>query len=138
MHPHLFQISVFFLYWPPPATFQCIDPLPTFKFVAPRLKKTSGYMAVLPVFIGWMPFLAPTLDNADPLFALVITPVFHLHLVEVVADQVLDGSLAVYNQTTRTLYVYFISSLLKYFYNDKMQVTNCKILKHYMLCSDSL
>jgi len=30
-------------------------------------------MAVLFISIGWMPFLAPTLANADPLFALVIT-----------------------------------------------------------------
>jgi len=42
-------------------------------------------MAVLFVSICWMPFLAPTLDN-DSLFALMITPCFHLHLVEV-ADQ---------------------------------------------------
>jgi len=33
-----------------------------------------------------MPFLAPTLDNTDPLFALAITPGFYLHHVEV-ADQ---------------------------------------------------
>jgi len=31
-----------------------------------------------------MPFLAPTLYNVDPLFALVITPAFYLHHVEVV------------------------------------------------------
>jgi len=31
-----------------------------------------------------MPFLAPTLDNANPVFALVIAPRFYLHHVEVV------------------------------------------------------
>jgi len=30
-----------------------------------------------------MPFLAPTLDNADPLFALVIIQGFHLYRSEV-------------------------------------------------------
>jgi len=34
---------------------------------------TSGYMAVLFISIGRMPILAPTLNNVDPLFALVIT-----------------------------------------------------------------
>jgi len=33
-----------------------------------------------------MPFLAQTLDNDDQLFALVITPGYHLHNVEM-ADQ---------------------------------------------------
>jgi len=28
---------------------------------------TFGYMATMFIFIGRMPFLAPTLDNADPL-----------------------------------------------------------------------
>jgi len=36
---------------------------------------TSGYMAILfisiEIFIDRMPFLAPTLENADPLFELV-------------------------------------------------------------------
>jgi len=44
----------------------------------------SGNVAVLffarkvirPIFIGQMPFLAPTLDNDDPIFVLVIAPVF--------------------------------------------------------------
>jgi len=35
-----------------------------------------------------MSFLVPTLDNADPLFAPVITPRFYLHNVELV-DQAL-------------------------------------------------
>jgi len=33
-------------------------------------------MTVLFIIIGRMPFLAPGLDNADPLFALVITLAF--------------------------------------------------------------
>jgi len=37
-------------------------------------------------FIGRMPFLAPTLDYADPIFILVITPGFYMHNEEV-ADQ---------------------------------------------------
>jgi len=37
-----------------------------------RCQTTSGYIAVLFIFIGRMPFLTPTLDNTDPLFALVI------------------------------------------------------------------
>jgi len=43
-------------------------------------------MAVQFIPIGRMPFLAPTGDNADPLFALVIPQYFYLHHVEV-ADQ---------------------------------------------------
>jgi len=38
-----------------------------------------------------MPFLAQTLDNADPLFTLVVTPGFFLRLLEVVADQDRDS-----------------------------------------------
>jgi len=51
-----------------------------------RCQTTFYYMAVL--FISRMSFLAPTLDDADPHFALMmmITPSFYLHLVEV-ADQ---------------------------------------------------
>jgi len=40
-----------------------------------------------------MPFLVPTLDNADPLFALVITPGFYLHHVEVAKQHSAGGSL---------------------------------------------
>jgi len=40
---------------------------------------TSGYMAVLFILIGRMPLLAPTLDNADQLFGLGITPGFYVH-----------------------------------------------------------
>jgi len=35
------------------------------------------------ISIGQMPFLVPTLDKADLLFALVIPPGFYLHYVEV-------------------------------------------------------
>jgi len=44
---------------------------------------TSGYVTVLLIFIARMPFLMPTLDNADPFFALVIIPGFYLNLIEV-------------------------------------------------------
>jgi len=40
-------------------------------------------MKVLFIFIDRMPFMASTLDNADPFFALVITTCFYLHHVEV-------------------------------------------------------
>jgi len=43
-------------------------------------------MEVLFISIGRMPILAPTLDNGDSLFALVITPGLNLHHLEV-ADQ---------------------------------------------------
>jgi len=42
-----------------------------------------------------MPFLAPTLDNPDPLFALGITPGFYLHHVERVHQDPASGSLSV-------------------------------------------
>jgi len=57
----------------------------------PRCQMTSGYMAVLFISIGRMLFLASTIDNAKPLFALVITPGFYLSDVEV-ADQDLASS----------------------------------------------
>jgi len=41
MHPQVFPLFVFLLYWPPP-TFQCIDP-PTLKFVAPPLNISYFY-----------------------------------------------------------------------------------------------
>jgi len=41
-----------------------------------------------------MPFLAPTLDIADPLFAPVaITPAFYLHHVEVAVQDPASGNL---------------------------------------------
>jgi len=50
-------------------------------------------MAVLFIYIDRMPFLAQTFDNADRLFALVITPGFYLHHVEVVDQDQTSGSL---------------------------------------------
>jgi len=50
-------------------------------------------MVVLFFYIGQMPFLAPSLDNADPLFVLVITPGFCLHHVVVVDQDPASGSL---------------------------------------------
>jgi len=35
------------------------------------------------VSIGWMPFLTPSLDYADPIFSLVIAPGFHQHYIKV-------------------------------------------------------
>jgi len=52
-------------------------------------------MAVLFIFIGGMPFLTTTVDNADPLFALVITPGFYLHHIKV-TDQDPASIIAVY------------------------------------------
>jgi len=40
-----------------------------------------------------MPFLAPTLENADPLFALVITSAFYLNHVGVAEQDPASGSL---------------------------------------------
>jgi len=45
--------------------------------------RSDDYMAFLFIFMGWMPLLVPTLENADPLFELVMTPGFFLHHVEV-------------------------------------------------------
>jgi len=61
------------------------------------VKMTSGYLAVFFISIGRMPFLALTLDNADRLSTLVITPGFYLHYVDV-ADH--DQLAAVYEQTS--------------------------------------
>jgi len=47
----------------------------------PKCQMTSGYMAVLYISIDRIPFLAPTLDIADRLFAQVITTGFYLHHV---------------------------------------------------------
>jgi len=47
---------------------------------------TFGYMSGLFIFIGQTPFLVPIIENADPLFALMITLGFYLHHIEV-ADQ---------------------------------------------------
>jgi len=48
--------------------------------------------------IARMPLLAPALDNAYPLFALVITPGFYLHH-EKVADQGSAGRQIMINNT---------------------------------------
>jgi len=53
----------------------------------------SGYMTVLLISIGRMPFGTPTLRNADPLFALVITPGFYQHHVEAADQDPAGGSL---------------------------------------------
>jgi len=53
-------------------------------------KTTSGYMTVIFNIIDRMPCLAPTLDNDDTLFALVIKPGLYLHHVKVT---VASGSL---------------------------------------------
>jgi len=39
----------------------------------------SGYMSVVFISIDPRPFMALTLDNADPLFGLVMAPGFPLH-----------------------------------------------------------
>jgi len=49
-------------------------------------------MAVLFISIDRMPFMAPTLENADPLFTLVITPGFYLHYIEVMNENPASGS----------------------------------------------
>jgi len=43
-----------------------------------------------------MPFLAPAIDNADPLFALIITPGLYLLHVEVADQDPASGSLYAY------------------------------------------
>jgi len=50
-------------------------------------------MEVVFISIGRMPFLAPTLNSADSSFALVITPGFYLHLVQVADQDPASGSL---------------------------------------------
>jgi len=64
-------------------------------------------MTVVFIFIGQMPFLSPMLDNADPLFALMITSGLDLHRVEL-ADQ--DPAIGKYSpcrlrQRTGQLYI---------------------------------
>jgi len=50
-------------------------------------------VATLFISIGRMPFLEQTLDNADQLIALVITPGFYLQPVEVADQDLASGSL---------------------------------------------
>jgi len=57
---------------------------------------TSGYVAVLFISIGRMPFLPPTVDIADPLFALVIKLSFYLHHLEVADQEPASGCLQVF------------------------------------------
>jgi len=54
---------------------------------------TSGYTAALLIPLGRIPFLALTLDNANLLFAVVITPGFYLYHVEVADQDPASGSL---------------------------------------------
>jgi len=56
-----------------------------------RCQTTSGYMTVL--FISIDPLSGPTLDNADPLFVLVIILGFYLYHVEVADQSPASGSL---------------------------------------------
>jgi len=49
-------------------------------------------MAILFISNDRMPFLAPTLDIADPLSTLVITPGFYQHNVEVADKDPASGS----------------------------------------------
>jgi len=62
-------------------------------WLVPRCQSTPGCMAALFISIGRMPFLAPTLDNANPLVSVVITPGFYLHHVEVTDQNPASGSL---------------------------------------------
>jgi len=52
---------------------------------------TSGYMTVLFNSIDRMSFLTPTLDNADLLFALMITPGLYQRQIEVVDQDTASG-----------------------------------------------
>jgi len=45
------------------------------------------------ISIDQLPFLASTIENADPLFAMVITPGYYLHYVEVADQDPVSGSL---------------------------------------------
>jgi len=72
----------------------------------PVVKTTFSFLAVLFVFIGRMPFVfivrmpfpPLTVDNAYPLFALLITPGFYLNDVEVADKDPAYDSLSRYNQ----------------------------------------
>jgi len=62
--------------------------------MAPDVKRHhSSYITIFVISNGWMTFLAPTFNNADPLFALVITPDFYLHHVKVADQDRASGSL---------------------------------------------
>jgi len=64
-------------------------------------------MTILFISIGQIPFLAPTLNNADLLFALVITPGFYPHHVEV-ADQDPASGKKVLKETLHKTIVLFL------------------------------
>jgi len=55
-------------------------------------------MANLFIFNSWMLFLAPAMDNADPLIVLEITLCFYLHRVEMVDQDSASGSLLAVSQ----------------------------------------
>jgi len=59
--------------------------------------------------IGWMAFLAQTLDNADPFFAPVTTPGFYLHHVEVADQNLASGNLYIFLYTNYQLIQILIS-----------------------------
>jgi len=50
-------------------------------------------MAVMFISFDRLPFLAPPFDSAEPLIALVITPGFYLHHVEVTDEDPASDSL---------------------------------------------
>jgi len=78
---------------------------------------TSGYGTFF-ISIDWMPILLPTLDDADPLFALRVTPGFNLHRVEVTDQDSASGSL--YDATSAAISLIY---------------SNCSAL---ILCFDTL
>jgi len=62
------------------------------------MQMASVYMANLFISIDRMPFLATTLANADPLYALVIISGFYLHHVEVADQDPASDSLQIYDK----------------------------------------
>jgi len=76
------------------------------------VKTSSGFMEVMFISIGWMRFLAPSLENAVLLFVLVMTPGLYLHNVEV-ADRDPARRPSVYKQTGLMYFELFCSQLLK-------------------------
>jgi len=64
-------------------------------------------MAFLVISIGELSLLAPTLDSADPLFALVKIPGFYLHNVEGADQDPASGSLCTSSSTTHYAILYY-------------------------------
>jgi len=60
-------------------------------------------VAVLFDSIDRMPFLAPTLDNANPFFALMIAPGFYQHHLEVAGQYRASSSLYVYSTCKKNI-----------------------------------